>query len=296
MKIVLSGAGGQVGHELSRTLLPLGPVLALDRAALDLADLVALRARLEAETPACVVNAAAWTAVDRAEAEAAMAHRINVEAVDVMAQYARRRGALLVHYSTDYVFDGSGTRPWRETDPSAPQSVYGRTKREGEQAIEASGCRALVLRTSWVHGAHGGNFICTMLRLAAEREQLSVVADQIGAPTGAELIADVTALAVAACTRGQLDTGLYHLCAAGETSWYGLATHVIERARERGLSLRLPPGAIKAIATADYPTPARRPLNSRLDASRLSAALGLELPDWRVHADRTVDAIVASMA
>ena len=292
MKIVLLGAQGQVGHELSRTLLPLGPICALRRADADLGDLATLAKRVSDEKPDLIVNAAAWTAVDRAESDEATAHRVNADAVEVLARIARERGALLVHYSTDYVFDGSGSRPWRETDPTGPHSAYGRTKLAGEAAIAASGCQALVFRTSWVHGTHGGNFVRTMLRLAAERESLSVVADQIGAPTSAELIADVTALAVAAWRQGRIEPGLYHLAAAGETSWHGLATHAIERARRMGHTVRVDAGAIRAIGTSDYPTPARRPANSRLDCAKLSTALGLDLPDWTVHVDRTVDRLV----
>ncbi len=292
MKIVLLGANGQVGHELARTLLPLGTVHALRHADADLTELTTLAQRVKDVRPDLIVNAAAYTAVDRAESDEATAHRVNALAVGVLADAARSAGALLVHYSTDYVFDGSGSRPWQETDPTGPQSAYGRTKLAGEAAIAASGCRALVFRTSWVHGGHGGNFIRTMLKLAAEREALSVVADQIGAPTSAELIADVTMLAIAACRQDRLDTGLYHLSAAGETSWHGLAVHAIERARRLGHPVRIDQGAIRAIATADYPTPARRPANSRLDTDMLASALGLALPEWTVHADRTVDQLI----
>ena len=292
MKIVLLGAQGQVGHELSRSLLPLGSICALRHADADLTDLATLARRVGDEAPDLIVNAAAYTAVDRAESDQATAQCVNADAVAVLARVARERGARLVHYSTDYVFDGSGSRPWRETDATGPHSVYGRTKLAGEAAIASSGCEALVFRTSWVHGAHGGNFIRTMLRLAAERETLSVVADQIGAPTSAELIADVTALAVAAWRQGRLERGLYHLAAAGETSWHGLALHAIERARRMGHPVRVDTGAIRPIATTDYPTPARRPANSRLDCSKLTRALGLALPDWTVHVDRTVDRLV----
>jgi len=289
MKILLIGKNGQVGQELQRTLLPLGEVAALGRESLELGDLAALKQVLAAQAPAVIVNASAYTAVDRAESDEAGATAVNAGAVAAMAAYAREHGALLVHYSTDYVFDGTKEAPYREDDATAPQSAYGRSKRAGEEAILASGCQALVFRTSWVFSSHGGNFIKTMLRLAGERDSLNVVADQFGAPTSAELIADVTALAIAAYRRGALAGGIYHLTASGATSWHGLASYAIERAIARGASLKVDPAQIKPIPTEAYPLPARRPRNSRLDTSKLCGALDLQMPDWKVHVDRLID-------
>jgi len=289
MKILLIGKNGQVGHELQRTLLPLGELVVLGRDALDLSDPAALKQVLESQAADVIVNASAYTAVDRAEADEAGAMAVNAAAVSAMAAYARSHDALLVHYSTDYVFDGDKQAPYIEDDVTAPQSAYGRSKRAGEEAILASACKALVFRTSWVFSAHGGNFIKTMLRLAGERDSLNVVADQFGAPTSAELIADVTALAIAAYRRGALADGIYHLTAAGETSWHGLASYAIERAQARGLALKVAAAQIKPIPTEAYPLPARRPRNSRLDTSKLSSALGLQMPAWQVYVDRLID-------
>jgi dTDP-4-dehydrorhamnose reductase len=289
MKILLIGKNGQVGQELQRTLLPLGELVALGRDALELGQPGAVQQVLAAQAPDVIVNASAYTAVDRAEADEAGAMAVNAGAVAAMAAYARAHGALLVHYSTDYVFDGAQQAPYREDDATAPQSAYGRSKRAGEEAILASGCKALVFRTSWVFSAHGGNFIKTMLRLAGERDSLSVVADQVGAPTSAELIADVTALAIAAYRRGALADGIYHLTAAGATSWHGLASYAIERAIARGASVKVDPAQIKPIPTEAYPLPAKRPKNSRLDTSKLCGALDLQMPDWKVHVDRLID-------
>lgn len=291
MKILLLGATGQVGNALRRTLLPLGGVAAPPRAQADLADLDALRALLQAQAPRVIVNAAAHTAVDRAQEHPGEAFRVNAEAVAVLAAHARQHDALLLHYSTDYVFDGLKADAYRETDAAAPLNEYGRSKLAGEEAIRASGCRALILRTSWVYGAHGRNFVKTVLRLARERDELRVVDDQHGAPTSAELIADVTALALAAYGRQQLDEGLYHLSAAGRASWHDLARRTVERARRNGAPLRLRPERIRAVATEDYPLPAPRPRNSLLDTGLLSGALGLDLPDWTAHLDRTVDCL-----
>jgi dTDP-4-dehydrorhamnose reductase len=289
MKILLIGKNGQVGHELQRTLLPLGELVALGRDQLDLNDLAAVKQVLASQGADVIVNASAYTAVDRAEADEAGAVAVNAAAVGVMAEYARAHGALLVHYSTDYVFDGEKAGAYVEDDATAPQSAYGRSKRAGEEAILASGCEALVFRTSWVFSAHGGNFIKTMLRLAGERDSLNVVADQFGAPTSAELIADVTALAVAAYRRGALADGIYHLTASGSTSWHGLACYAIERAKARGASFKVDPTRISPIPTEAYPVPAKRPKNSRLDNSKLSGALDLQLPDWTVHVDRLIE-------
>lgn len=284
MKILLLGAMGQVGWEAQRAFAPLGEVVALGRQGEgelcgDLEQPAALAATVRALQPGLIVNAAAYTAVDRAESEPERAQRINADAVSALADAAAAVGALLLHYSTDYVFDGSGSAPWSEDDATAPLSVYGRSKLAGEEAIRASGCRHLILRTSWVYAARGGNFARTMLRLAAERERLSVVADQLGAPTSAELIADLSAHAArAALAEAALD-GTYHLAASGETSWHGYACFVIAEARRLGAQLRVE--HIDAIATRDYPTPAARPLNSRLDTRRLRARFKLHLPPWQ---------------
>ena len=292
MKIVLLGKNGQVGHELQRILLPLGHVIALGREEADLSSRPQLQGVLARHTPDIIVNAAAYNAVDKAESDEATAFRINAEAVGLMAEHARQSGALLVHYSTDYVFDGEASAPYAETDATNPLSAYGRSKRAGEQAIEQSGCRALIFRTSWVFSAHGGNFIKTILRLAKEREHFNVVADQYGAPTSAELIADVTALAIAGYRSHALMSGIYHLTAAGETSWHGLACHVVNRALANGATLKLNAEQIHAIPTEAYPLPAKRPKNSRMDTTALSNALGLYLPNWNIHVDRVVDQLV----
>lgn len=292
MNILLLGATGQIGNALRRTLLPLGRVVAPSRAQADLADLDSLAEYLRAQSPDIIVNAAAHTAVDAAEADEGSARRINADAVAIMAAQARDSGAVLVHYSTDYVFDGSKPAPYIETDTPRPLNAYGRSKLAAEHAIAASGCRALVLRTSWVYAAHGRNFVKTVLELARQRETLRVVADQVGSPTSAELVADVTALALAAHHRHQLADGIYHLTAAGSTTWHQLACHTVQRAHERGMVLRLQPQRIQAIGTEDYPLPAPRPRNSRLDTGRLAAALGLQLPDWTAHLELTIDDLV----
>jgi dTDP-4-dehydrorhamnose reductase len=296
MNILLLGKDGQVGRELQRTLLPLGRLTALGRKGADLGDLARLENMLQTRHPGIIVNAAAYTAVDRAETDADTAYRINAEAVQVLADYAWRSGALLVHYSTDYVFDGLKAGPYLETDEARPQNVYGRSKLAGEAAILESRCAALVLRTSWVFSSQGNNFIKTVLRLARERDGLSIVYDQKGAPTSAELIADVSALAIAAWRRELIAGGLYHLTAAGSTSWYGLARHVLQRALDNGASLRTGPAGLRPIGTAEYPLPAPRPKNSCLDTGKLSTALGLELPDWTAHADRAMDQLAAGGA
>ncbi|MEK8045661.1 dTDP-4-dehydrorhamnose reductase [Ideonella margarita] len=289
MKILLLGLNGQVGWELQRALAPLGELHALDRQqGGDLAQTEALAALVRKLAPNVIVNAAAHTAVDRAESEPDLARTLNATAPGVLADEAARLGALLVHYSTDYVFDGSGTEPRTEDAATKPLSVYGRTKLEGEELIRASGCRHMIFRTSWVYGARGGNFAKTMLRLAAERDALNVIADQIGAPTGADLIADVTAHAVRAP-----QTGTYHLVAGGETSWHGYASLVIEWARAKGVPLKVAADAVKAIPTSAYPTPAQRPLNSRLSTSKLEQAFGLQLPHWQPGVLRMLAEVVA---
>jgi dTDP-4-dehydrorhamnose reductase len=290
MRLLLFGKGGQVGWELQRSLAPLGDVIALDFDSTDFHADFTQPARL-AETvraiaPDVIVNAAAHTAVDKAESEPELAAAINAEAPRVLAQAAAGKGAWLVHYSTDYVFDGSGDAPRREDAPTAPLSVYGRTKLDGEDAIRASGCRHLILRTSWVYAARGGNFARTMLKLAAERDALKVIDDQIGAPTGADLLADVTAHAIRAVRTDPTLAGTYHAVAAGETSWHGYARLVIDWARGRGLPVRVAADAVRPVPTSAYPTPARRPLNSRLDTGKLRDAFGLALPPWQSGVQR----------
>ncbi len=302
MKILLLGKNGQVGWELQRALAVLGELVALDRQGAgglcgDLADLAGLERTVQVLRPQVIVNAAAYTAVDKAESEAGLARRINAEAPGVLAQAAARTGALLVHYSTDYVFDGSGSAPWKEDDATAPLSVYGRSKLEGEQAIAAAGGRHLIFRTSWVYGARGGNFAKTMLRLAREREQLNVIEDQIGAPTGADLLADVTAHAIRHLLppmrhNDLTPSGLYHLAAAGETSWHGYARFVLDHAQRAGQALKAGPGQVQPIPTSAYPTPAQRPHNSRLDTTRLQNTFGLHLPHWQAGVQRLLDEIL----
>ena len=291
MKILLLGKNGQVGWELQRSLAPLGALTALDRQGGsglcgDLSDLEGLAATVRTLQPQVIVNAAAYTAVDKAESEPELARCINAEAPAVLAREAQACGALLVHYSTDYVFDGSGQRRWREDDATAPLSVYGQTKLEAEQAILASGCAHLILRTSWVYAARGGNFAKTMLRLAQERERLTVIDDQWGAPTGAELIADVSAHAIAQTRQQPGKAGIYHLAPAGETTWFQYAKHVIAQAQQAQSAIKIKATEILPIPTSAYPTPARRPHNSRLDTRKLQAAFGLSLPPWQRGVDR----------
>jgi dTDP-4-dehydrorhamnose reductase len=290
MKLLLFGAGGQVGWELRRALLPLGELIDLDhdsaQYAADFSRPASIADTVRALRPDVIVNAAAHTAVDRCESEPALAAALNAEAPRVLANEAAALDAWLVHYSTDYVFDGGGTTARNEDAPTVPLSVYGRSKLQGEQHIRASGCKHLILRTSWVYAARGGNFARTMLKLAAERDALSVIDDQFGAPTGAELLADVTAHAVRACRANASLGGTYHAVAAGETNWFEYARFVIGWAREHGLPLKVADEAIRAVPTSAYPTPAQRPLNSRLDTSKLRAAFDLTLPPWQTGVQR----------
>ena len=298
MKILLLGKNGQVGWELQRSLAPLGEVLALDRHSTDFCGDLSQPERL-AQTvlfyrPDVIVNAAAHTAVDKAESELELARCLNATAPAALAQAAAEVGALLVHYSTDYVFSGQGDRPWQETDATGPLSVYGQTKLEGEQAIVASGCKHLIFRTSWVYAARGGNFARTMLRLAGERERLTVIDDQHGAPTGADLIADVTAHAIRQVMQPQAASlaGIYHLVAGGETTWHGYARHVIAQARLIQPQLALKVTDIAPVPTSAFPTPAQRPLNSRLNTHKLQQAFGLVLPPWQQGVDRMLAEIL----
>ena len=287
MKILLLGKNGQVGWELQRSLAPLGELIALDRAGgADLGNAEALAATVRAVAPDIIVNAAAYTAVDKAESEPELASLINAAAPGLLAHEAAKIGALLVHYSTDYVFDGSGSRPWTEADTPAPLSVYGRTKLEGEQAIQSACPHHLILRTSWVYAARGGNFAKTMLRLAQERERLTVIDDQFGAPTGADLLADVTAHAIRQVLQRPGDAGLYHLTASGETSWHGYAKHVLAQVKRAQAAIKIVATEVAAVPTSAFPTPAMRPLNSRLDTGKLQTTFGLSLPHWQLGVDR----------
>lgn len=285
MRILLLGANGQVGWELQRALAPLAAVSAFTRAAADLANLEDLRALVRAAKADVIVNGAAYTAVDKAESERDLATLINATAVGVLAAEAEKSGALLVHYSTDYVYDGQKNGAYVETDATNPLSHYGATKLAGEDAIRAAGARHLIFRTSWVYAPRGHNFPRTMLRLAASRKELNVVADQTGAPTSAELIADVTAQVLGRRPADHL-LGTYHLTAAGETTWCDYARRVLGLAAARGWPLQAGPDDIKPIATADYPTPAKRIANSRLATDKLRAAFGLTLPSWDASLDR----------
>lgn len=288
MKVLLLGKNGQVGWELQRSLVPLGELVALDRHSTlagggcgDLNDMDGLRETVLRLRPDVIVNAAAHTAVDKAESEPELARTLNATAPGVLAEAAQAVDALLVHYSTDYVFDGSGTTPWTEDAATGPLSVYGQTKLDGERLIAASGARHLIFRTSWVYAARGGNFARTMLRLAQERERLTVIDDQFGAPTGAELIADVTAHAVRQTLRDDACCGIHHLAATGETTWTGYARFVLETARALQPGLALKAQEVAPVPTSAFPTPARRPLNSRLNTARLRGAFGLNLPHWQ---------------
>lgn len=295
MKILLLGKNGQVGWELQRALAPLGEVVALDRRTTPAADLSnpdSLAAIVRDVRPDAIVNAAAHTAVDKAETEADLARAVNTTAPAVLAREAAALGAWLVHYSTDYVFDGGGTAPWTENAPVGPLSVYGQTKADGEAAIRFAGGRHLIFRTSWVYAARGGNFAKTMLRLARERDRMTVVSDQFGAPTGADLIADVTAHALRTAAARPEVSGTYHLVAGGETTWHGYASHVIDRARTLGQDLRVQ--TLDPVPTSAFPTPARRPANSRLDTTRLRQTFGLVLPPWQQGVDRLLDEVLTA--
>jgi len=284
MKILLTGKQGQVGFELQRALAPLGEVLAVDYAECDLADASAISALIRSVKPDLIVNPAAYTAVDKAESEPELAHAINAVAPGVLGEEALKLGAWVVHYSTDYVFDGTKPGAYTEDDLTNPQSVYGRTKRDGEIALQASGVRHLILRTSWVVGAHGSNFAKTILRLALERESMNVVADQYGVPTPAALLADVTAQLVRQRQREGGDHfpfGTYHVAADGETTWCAYARFIVSEALAVGRPLKLSPDAIRAIPSSEYPTAAKRPANSRLDTSKLRRTFGMELPNWQ---------------
>jgi dTDP-4-dehydrorhamnose reductase len=298
MKILLLGKGGQVGWELQRALAPLGEIVALDHDSTanpdglhgDFSRPEALAATVAAVRPDVIVNAAAHTAVDKAQSEPDLARALNATAPGVLARCAAETGAWLLHYSTDYVFDGSGSSARAEDAPTAPLSVYGQTKLEGEALIRASGCQHLILRTSWVYAARGGNFAKTMLRLAGERDKLTVIDDQIGAPTGADLLADLSAHMIRQARREPAVSGTYHAVAAGETSWHGYASFVIDWARRHGHALKVQ--AIEPVPTSAFPTPAQRPHNSRLSTAKLQAAFGLQLPPWQQGVERMLSEVL----
>lgn len=279
MNILLTGKNGQVGWELARALLPLGRIHAFGHAELDITDAAAVRRKLDEVRPDAIVNAAAYTAVDKAESEPEQAHAVNAVAPALLAEESAKRGALFIHYSTDYVYDGAKAVPYVETDATNPLGAYGRSKLAGEAGIRAAGCDHLIFRTSWVYAARGANFLRTILRLAAEREELRVVNDQIGAPAWARLIAEATAHAVRQVMQersgGKFESGVFHLTAAGETSWHGFASAIVEG--RNGLRVK----TVTPITTAEYPLPAPRPANSRLDTGAFRARFGLALPDWR---------------
>jgi len=298
MQILLLGKGGQLGWELQRSLAPLGELIALDidsrQQCGDLTRLDDIARTVRAIAPNVIVNAAAYTAVDKAESEPEQVRTINALAPGILARESREMGSWLIHYSTDYVFDGSGSKPWVETDLPGPLSVYGSTKLEGEEAIRTSGCRHLIFRTSWVYAARGGNFAKTMLRLAQERDRLTVIDDQIGAPTGADLLADVTAHTILRVMQQPELSGLYHLVSGGETSWYGYACFVLNLARQAGIELKVAAENVIPVPTSAFPLPARRPLNSRLDTNKLQTTFDVRLPLWRAGVARMLEEILVS--
>nr|WP_210294980.1 dTDP-4-dehydrorhamnose reductase [Rhizobium sp. BK491] len=288
---MVTGANGQVGFELRRSLAPLGTISAVTRAEMDLASERSILAALDEHKPGIIVNPAAYTAVDRAESDKELAMAVNATAPGILARWAADNDVLLIHYSTDYVFDGTKVDPYQEEDAVNPQSVYGESKWLGEQAVRASGARHAILRTSWVYGHPGSNFLKTILRLAGERSSLNVVADQIGAPTSAALIADVTRTVIEHMTASRVPgdfSGTYHLTAQGSTSWYGYAAHIVREALAANVRLALSLDALKPISTAEYPTPANRPANSRLDCRKLMDRFDIALPEWQTGVDEVV--------
>ena len=293
MKILLLGKNGQVGWELQRSLAPLGEVLALDRNSTshcgDLSNLEGLAETVRVFRPQVVVNAAAYTAVDKAESDSSTAHLVNALAPEVLSQACAALDAMLVHYSTDYVFDGSGQTPWLETDATGPLNVYGHSKLAGEQGIAKQGAKHVIFRTSWVYGTEGGNFAKTMLRLAQERDKMAVINDQFGAPTGAALLADITAMCL---QQPQALSGIYHLAAAGETTWHAYAEYVLQTAKRLKPEMAYKVKEVAAVPTSEFPTPAQRPLNSRLNCSKLQNDLQCQLPDWQKGVDSMLSKIL----
>lgn len=294
MRLLLTGCNGQVGFELQRSLSPLGEVIAVDHADYNLADPHAIRALVRTARPDVIVNPAAYTAVDKAESERDLAHAVNAVAPGILGEESAKLGGYVFHFSTDYVFDGAKQGAYLEEDATNPQSVYGHTKYDGELALAQANPHHLILRTSWVVGAHGSNFAKTMLKLAAERDSLSVVADQMGAPTSAALLADLTAHLVRQLlgNPAAFPFGTYHCVAAGETNWCNYARYVIGAAIQAGRAMKATPGSIRPITTADYPTPAKRPANSRLDTTNFRDTFGLELPHWQRGLDQILQTIL----
>jgi len=296
MKILLFGEKGQVGWELQRSLIPLGELVALNSTSEnfcgDLTNLAGIKQTVRKIAPDIIVNAAAYTAVDKAEKEPELAQILNAEAPGVLAQEAKQLNARLIHYSTDYVFNGTGDQPYLETNPTEPLNVYGETKLEGEKKIQTSGCSHLIFRTSWVYATYGNNFIKTMLRLAQHRDKLTIVNDQIGSPTGAELIADVTAHALLTLKHNPEVSGLYHLAAKGYTSWYDFAKFILKHAEHANIPLKVQSIALQPIKSSDFPLPAKRPLNSRLNICKLQKTFNLILPKWQVNVSRTLTEIL----
>lgn len=295
MKFLLLGRNGQVGFELRRALAPLGEVAAFDFPACDLTVPDSIRGIINAVAPQVIINAAAYTAVDTAEASPQLARAINAAAPGIIGAEAKRLGARVIHYSTDYVYDGTKTTPYLENDETNPLGVYGLTKRDGDIALVESGAEHFIFRTSWVFGAHGANFVKTVLRLGAERDKLNVVADQFGAPTSAALLADATAHAVAQLrwrNPADIASGVYHLAAAGETSWHGFAQAILRGGVSRRLTFKMKPETVRAISTSEYPLPAKRPANSRLDTTRFRETFGLTLPPWQAGLDHVLDQLI----
>jgi dTDP-4-dehydrorhamnose reductase len=297
LRILLFGKNGQVGWELQRSLAPLGKIIALDSRDTaycgDLANLEGIRHTVRDTRPDVIVNAAAYTAVDRAESEPERVHLINAQAPEVLARAARQVGALLVHYSSDHVFDGSREQPWQETDPTVPLNVYGQSKLAGEQAIVAAGDSHLILRTGWIHSARGANFVTTILRQARRQERVSAIDDQTGAPTGADLLADVTAHAIRSVMENPGRAGLYHVMASGSTSWHGFARFIVDHALKAGMPLKTAANRVEPVATGVFHALARRPPNSRLNTLKLQQTFGLALPDWNAGVTRLLDEIIA---
>ena len=300
MKILLLGANGQVGWELQRSLAPLGQMKACDRHALDLGNFEGLRACTRDYSPGIIVNAAAYTAVDKAESEKDKSYRINAEAVALLADEAKQLNAWLIHYSTDYVFDGTKSNAYLETDETNPQSVYGKTKLQGEEAIKVSECNHLIFRTSWIFAARGANFVKTIIRLAREQKELKVVSDQIGVPTSAELIADLTALCLYRIYQKKNTapnlTGIYHLTPTGETSWHGFAQFIIAELAGMGVEFRVNFENIVPISTSEFPLPAKRPANSLLETKIICRTFNLKLPKWQFHAQRLLKELFSQQA
>jgi dTDP-4-dehydrorhamnose reductase len=289
MKIILFGKNGQVGYELQRTLLSFGQIIALSRNDLDIEDIDSLRELLHDLEPDMIVNASAYTQVDEAENNIELVYKVNFEAVSIMANYIHHNNGLMVHYSTDYVFDGNKLNAYVESDITNPINIYGKSKLAGEQAIINSNCNALIFRTSWVFSKNGNNFIKTILKQAKEKSSLKVISDQYGTPTSAELIADITAIAISAYRTGKISKGIYHLTAKGKTSWHELACHVIKYALVNGMIIKLKPEKIYAITSEEYPLIAKRPMNSCLNTDALCNELGIKLPNWKLHVNRVID-------